>query len=416
MALHNAEQEIVRLQSILDSVAIIHPGTIRQLRAMNPQKQFKDRHIKDLAHSRASFASTAEDEANRLAAKSPAGEAQKQASLHQQITVPEEPTVAATTIRVIGGETAEETKCDSIPAVPPQSAETSRAAGAERDLAAAATVAGAATDESATLDAGVAPPADTSATTSDDQSTGHGLPPQDVPIDAVWVKPADASLVLRARQVHEVLQTDPSLQDTEEERKHYRARREVEARGGVATTDSSDTTSHALSFSRRITTTASAQASSSTSLGGSGAGASILARGGAEDDNSTEIVRIRSLLEFLLYEDAEKLMQSHPDPEKAGFAKEEQVPEERDEEDEMIAARQRNLRRLGRSGNWGSFVEDLAARFPLKHAVNLDAQDRLMRRIGDAKARRLRNETDPREPFNILKTRPKAPAIASFGV
>ena len=118
----------------------------------------------------------------------------------------------------------------------------------------------------------------------------------------------------------------------------------------------------------------------------------------------------------MLYEDAEKLMQSHPDPEKAGFAKEEQVPEERDEEDEMIAARQRNLRRLGRSGNWGSFVEDLAARFPLKHAVNLDAQDRLMRRIGDAKARRLRNETDPREPFNILKTRPKAPAIASFGV
>ena len=57
---------------------------------------------------------------------------------------------------------------------------------------------------------------------------------------------------------------------------------------------------------------------------------------------------------------------------------------ERDEEDE-IAARQRNIRRLGRSGNWGSFVEDLAARFPLKHPVNLDAQDRLLRRIGDAK-------------------------------
>ena len=92
------------------------------------------------------------------------------------------------------------------------------------------------------------------------------------------------------------------------------------------------------------------------------------------------------------------------------------MPEELDEEDEMIAARRRNLRRLGRSGNWGSFVEDLTARFPLKHPVNLDAQDRLMRRIGDAKARRLRHETDLREPFNILKTRPKASAMSSFGM
>ena len=66
MALHNAEQEIVRLQSILDSVAIIHPGTIRQLRTMNPSKQFKDRHMEELAHSRASFSATAEEEANRL--------------------------------------------------------------------------------------------------------------------------------------------------------------------------------------------------------------------------------------------------------------------------------------------------------------------------------------------------------------
>ena len=40
-ALHNAEQEIVRLQSIIDSVGIIHPGTIKQLDMMGQNNKFE---------------------------------------------------------------------------------------------------------------------------------------------------------------------------------------------------------------------------------------------------------------------------------------------------------------------------------------------------------------------------------------
>ena len=40
-ALHNAEQEIVRLQSIIDSVGIIHPGTIKQLDMMGKNNNNK---------------------------------------------------------------------------------------------------------------------------------------------------------------------------------------------------------------------------------------------------------------------------------------------------------------------------------------------------------------------------------------
>ena len=60
---------------------------------------------------------------------------------------------------------------------------------------------------------------------------------------------------------------------------------------------------------------------------------------------------------------------------------------------------------MGRSCNWSSFVEDLTARFPLRHPVNLDTQDRLLIRIGDAKVRRNLNVTKKRAPFNILATK-----------
>ena len=242
----------------------------------------------------------------------------------------------------------------------------------------------------------------------------RGLPPPDVPIDAVWVKPSDASLVLRARQVHEILQTDPSLQDTEEERLLLKLNRDAEAQRkakALRSEDLSDTTGHAMAFARRISMSSSTRPVNTQGDNPS----TILQRDGDIMEDSVLVLRFRSLLEFLLYEDAEKLMRSHPDPAKSGVSEDtKEMPEERDEEDEMIAARQRNIRRLGRSGNWGSFVEDLAARFPLKHPVNLDAQDRLLV-DRDAKARRLRNETERREPFNVLKTRPKSSAMATFG-
>ncbi len=137
-----------------------------------------------------------------------------------------------------------------------------------------------------------------------------------------------------------------------------------------------------------------------------------------EYDDSVEQLRLRSLLAFLLYADATKLDHTKEMP--LGGNASDQAPEteedanRREEEEERAAMRRRNLRRLGRSGNWSSFVEDLTARFPLKHPVNLDAQDRLMQRIGDAKARRLRHETSERPPFNILATQEKGSVMPNF--
>jgi hypothetical protein len=87
----------------------------------------------------------------------------------------------------------------------------------------------------------------------------------------------------------------------------------------------------------------------------------------------------------------------------------------RDNEDLEIEQRRSNLRRLGRSGNWSSFVEDLTSRFPLRHPVNLNAQDRLLIRIGDAKVRRHRHENEIRPPFNILKSKGESNITALLG-
>lgn len=49
MAIHNLEQDNIRLQSILDSISLIHPGTIRQLKRIEKSRQFKDRAFTELA-------------------------------------------------------------------------------------------------------------------------------------------------------------------------------------------------------------------------------------------------------------------------------------------------------------------------------------------------------------------------------
>ena len=381
MALHNAEQEVMRLQSILDSVAIIHPGTIRQLRLMNPSKQFKDRQMKELAHARQSFSATAEEEAIKLEKEKDETEDLTE-TLHTQMLKPKDPVLAAT------NKLNFEKEIDGGNPTPVKNV-------AENENASIST--------GATLSSNTKP-----------LNVINNLPPPDVPADAVWVKPADASLVLRARRVHEVLETDISLQDTEEERQHYQALRhnktKVEATA-ASTKDRSETTGHAMSFAKRISSAKVVKASS-TAASADNHRSDIL----DHSDIIPEASRLRALLAFLLYADSDKLMETHPDPQKSGAHKEKDVDnqDQRDEEDGRIESRKRNIRRLGRSGNWGSFVEDLAARFPLKHPVNLDAQDRLMRRIGDAKARHVRNQTGTREPFNVLATRPKGSTMASF--
>ena len=49
MAIHNMEQDNIRLQSLLDSISLIHPGTTKQLKRIEAAKRFKDRGFTALA-------------------------------------------------------------------------------------------------------------------------------------------------------------------------------------------------------------------------------------------------------------------------------------------------------------------------------------------------------------------------------
>ena len=442
----------MRLQSILDSIAIIHPGTIKQLRMMSEKKKFADRKLEDHARSRASFASSKEDEAAR------AEEQQKDRTdpIVGHDPVPEVP--AVTMGNTAGHINLEEAKMPA-PSTAPLSAASAAAPAPAMTMKTTVT---ATVDPSATAGTPVTPAA-AAASAALAAAADPGAPPSDAPVDAVWVLPADANLVLRARHLHEVLETEESLQDGQIERrqraklrqlrKQRRAARRAEQAAKKDPSESSVTTSHAMAFAKRIGDVGGDVRAGKKKIrrgpspaqlaagaeddqrpeadGGLGAGSNtselaeeIAAR---EDptglfqrgyDDSVEQLRLRSLLAFLLYADATKLDRTKEMPLGGNAGDQEPETEEdanrREDEEERAAMRRRNLRRLGRSGNWSSFVEDLTARFPLRHPVNLDAQDRLMQRIGDAKARRLRHETSERPPFNILATQEKGSVMPNF--
>ncbi len=245
MSLHNAEQEIVRLQSILDSVAIIHPGTIKQLRMMSEKKKFADRKLEEHARSRASFASRKEDEAARK-------EEQQKDSADPIVghdPVPEVPPVTM-------GNTAGRISLEEAKTPLPSSAAPAAAAAAAAARAAPMAAMEATTVPSAAAATPTAPAGTVTAAADPD------APPSDAPVDAVWVLPADAHLVLRARQLHEVLEIEEGLQDGEIERrqraklrqlrKQRRAALRAERAAKKDPLESSATTSHAMAFAKRI--------------------------------------------------------------------------------------------------------------------------------------------------------------------
>ena len=282
---------------------------------------------------------------------------------------------------------------------------------------------------------------------------GNPNPPGDTPIDSVWVQPSDAQLILRARSVHDILETHPELQDEENSKIQFAAEtrawkerneKNLAKKENTRKMASATGTGHAYKFAQRIESASSDSATPApqhhlqevvpltnssdhsdqskviTSKGDVNGGGKKRTRtatetteltettGEASDyDDSVEILRLRGLLSFLLYSDNQELDKTRKLILGGDSGIDANLPIEivRDDEDREIEQRRRNLRRLGRSGNWSSFVEDLTARFPMRHPVNLDAQDRLLIRIGDAKVRRNRNETEKRPAFNILKTK-----------
>lgn len=47
--MHNAEQEIVRLQAVLDSIALVHPKSVAHMYNLEHEKQYSDRGLPPLA-------------------------------------------------------------------------------------------------------------------------------------------------------------------------------------------------------------------------------------------------------------------------------------------------------------------------------------------------------------------------------
>jgi hypothetical protein len=433
-ALHNAEQEIVRLQSIIDSVSIIHPGTIKQLDMMGDNKKFEQRGLESLARSRASHAASG---GGNNTGGSGGGKSRSGSFANNNQNDSNENKEAVVGIETIPNVLAPQLGASNVLNVNDQKGATST----NHQLAAQKNSEGqqpntVQVEEQSSNGAGAGAGAGASNSASNSAGTNSSMPPSDAPIDSVWVKPSDAQLILRARSIHDILETHPELQDEEttkikfaaeqrawkertlknkalqlqkeEEKKQTKQREEIE---------SSKTTGHALKFVQRIgskdVTDSKNEVPGSTINNPEEQNEDKLDKqpvfidpNEEEYDDSVEILRLRGLLSFLLYSDHEKLKKTEQLIIGGDSGVDANLPPEiiRDDEDLEIEQRRRNLRRLGRNGNWSSFVEDLTARFPLRHPVNLNTQDRMLIRIGDAKARRNRHENEKRPPFNILKS------------
>ena len=422
-ALHNAEQEIVRLQSIIDSVGIIHPGTIKQLEMMGNNKKFDNRGLENLSRSRASYSGSNQQQQGETSGETTGkenGNSNKK-EVHELVPKTAPPQIGTSNLL----STDMPIKIGKV--------EGKDIEGKVEEVEkAATTVTTAITTESKTGSV-------------DPSLSTTSLPPPDAPVDSVWVKPSDAQLILRARSIHEILEEHPELQDEESDRiklqaeqRAWNARNTKKLENEQNSQKRSKTTNHAMKFAMRIEesgtdntlsekvsfprtetdmntsiiNTANNEGVVEISTNGvilNGKQVSNGAGGGPgeEYDDSVELLRLRGMLSFLLYSDIKELDKTRKLILGGQSDVVVELPSEiiRDDEDQEIEERRRNLRRLGRSGNWSSFVEDLTARFPLRHPVNLNAQDRLLIRIGDAKVRRNRNENVKRPPFNILATK-----------
>lgn len=284
-AQHNAEQEIVRLQSILDSIALIHPGTVKQLEALSDAKKFENRKLADHARSRAAFAATMKDQQDHSAMGADIG--------HE--SVPQVPPVAlGSTLGGISLKDAEDVAGDTDP------------------------------------DAG------------DNGRDPDSWRPSNVPEDAVWLRSDDAAIVLRARHVSTLFEPTPA-----------------------------DESSESNANNDKIPV----------------------------PEMDAETARLQGLLAFIVYGNTAHLRRTSQtkikDPRQSKITLNPEQQRQLEEQGKM-------LRKFSRTSSWGQFVEDMSTRFPLRHRVNLNTEDRLVQRIGRARQRRNRNETEKRPGFNIL--------------
>ena len=285
-ASHNAEQEIVRLQSMLDSLALIHPGTIKQLKALDESRQFKDRGLEDFARVRGQIANTTSSQ--KMKSAPPAIE-------RTDVDKGVSPPVAGKSIEV--------------------------------------------PELYAKVDPNVA-------ASSIENSTNTRSPKKNIEnvSDQVWVSPYDADIILRVQHVNAALEIG--------------TKKEI------------------------------------------GQAAPVV-----DKPKTKEEARLRCLLLYLTTGN-EELLETAVDEAVLEDRVEsvENTPEAEAAEVTPLRAHLGMLNRdkLSRSSKWADFLQDMAAMYPLRHRVNVDAHDRLAHRVAVAKKSREQKMLHGRPAFNIL--------------
>ena len=67
-----------------------------------------------------------------------------------------------------------------------------------------------------------------------------------------------------------------------------------------------------------------------------------------------------------------------------------------------------NQPKLARTAKWGDFLDDMMSMYPLRHRINLDAQQMLAQRIVKAKKQSEHKKLHGRPPFNLLSQQEEA--------
>ena len=285
-AVHNAEQEIVRLQAMLDSLSLIHPGTIKQLKSLDESRQFPDKQLDDLARARGKTSMDVETSKPKTSAPPPLAlnEADKGVSQGH--------------------------------------------AGAPIDI----------------------PGFHDAPLEEKQKKRGEGKTKQEAHDPSkVWVSPYDADVILRVKHIQEAL------------------KKGTEKKMGMP--------------------------------------APVV-----EKPKTVEEARLRALLLYLTSGD-EEILQQHMDEAAAmENAEAENVEEgpspDEEEEQKKVPLRAHlgllNRDKISRTAKWSDFLQDMSAMYPLRHRINIGAQERLAQRVAVAKKNSDDKKLYGRGHFNLL--------------
>ena len=134
-----------------------------------------------------------------------------------------------------------------------------------------------------------------------------------------------------------------------------------------------------------------------------------------EKPKTKEEARLRGLLLYLTTGD-ETMLQLQVD--EAALATEGLKEQEKEEEEELTEEEEKiqlrahlgmlNQPKIARTAKWGDFLDDMMNMYPLRHRINLDAQQKLAQRIVQGKKQSEHKKLHGRPAFNLLSQQEQA--------